>query len=196
MFGGLEKAGKDPLQKLVGVHFGERFDYADWLKKHGRFRVVSMSGQEKIEADVYMYARLQTLALSRTVKGHNYWVAGTRNRTEATIGTYSNASQVAAVLPISPLWKSEVFKLCEHLGVPDKLVFDSRYLTSGGCGQCVIGEHAQAIDTAIMVEQGLLHPDCLEEIRGVDAKSMLERMRRDYKASIPYQPGNEILEDL
>ncbi len=40
------------------------------------------------------------------------WVAGTMNKTEQVLGTYSNASYGTSIQPLVNLWKSEVLQIC------------------------------------------------------------------------------------
>jgi len=52
--------------------------------------------------------------------------SGTRNKTEHILGTFSLASRLSSHLPLVGLWKSEILKLCKHVGVPEEIIASSK----------------------------------------------------------------------
>lgn len=113
---GFEIAGKDP-QRLIGIHYGKDYKFKEWLSQFGIVEVTNLPENSRLQTDIYRWAALQSRALKR-----KFWIVGTRNRTEQLLGDYSNASSVAVMQPLSALWKSEVFLLCEYLNVPEELI--------------------------------------------------------------------------
>lgn len=77
---------------------------------------------------------------------NQYWVVGTRNKSEDTLLYYSNASMAVSVQPTLHLWKSEILQLAEYLGVP-KIAIDKSCETDCICGRMALASnHIQEVD--------------------------------------------------
>lgn len=75
-----------------------------------------------------------------------YWVSGTINATEHALGKHSIGANAVSVQPIRSLWKTDVLKACEALGVPQTIIDNAR-LPDCLCGRDEIAaEHIELID--------------------------------------------------
>lgn len=121
--------------KTVGIYIGDDLRCRSWFESKGQVRVLPASilhgssnhpsaasaAAGELDLEVSRWAHFQSIALAERL-----WLVGTRNRTEEVLGSYSLASRVATMLPLSSLWKSEVMGLCEELGVPSAITASSR----------------------------------------------------------------------
>lgn len=106
--------------RTVAVHAGDALREERWFRAVGRLELTHAPGGHE-EREEMRWARFLGLALARRA-----WLVGSRNRTEDLLGTYSLASRVATYLPIVGVWKSQVQRLCEEVGVPAAIVASSR----------------------------------------------------------------------
>jgi NAD+ synthase len=74
-------------------------------------------------------AQMNTKARARTIILYNYanteraLVLGTSNKSELLLGYGTKYGDLAAdVIPIADLYKTEVFELAEHIGLPDEII--------------------------------------------------------------------------
>lgn len=109
--------------KIIGVHIGKNLREQQWFHSTGNLLMIdaefSAFGPETAEA--YRWATLLNTSLK--YKG---WLVGSRNRTEDELGTYSLASRTATYLPLVKVWKTDVMKMCEAIGIPQSIVDSSR----------------------------------------------------------------------
>lgn len=138
-------------QKTHCVHFGttKSLKASDWFES--RFNVV----YEKIEntssfAEEKRWLSLQTKALTS-----DFWIAGSRNKTENVVGNFSLASSVCRVFPIANVWKSEVMQLGEYLEFPWAIMNSSRK-ADPTCGrtQEMVDIGIERTDLFYQVQQG------------------------------------------
>ncbi len=99
------------------------------------------------------------LCLERSLE-QDWWLIGTRNRTEELLGTYSLASRLATVLPLAGLWKSDVLRLCSRIGVPEPIIDSSREADMS-CGRTheIARIRLEEIDRFVRICAGLLPAD-------------------------------------
>lgn len=123
-----------------------------------------------------------------------YWVCGTRNRSEHSLFSYSNASMLASLQPLIQLWKSEVLQLSQHLGVPDLAVAKSCE-TDCICGrERLPASHPKELDLLLMVHYGELVPEYVKDnvpevlSRQLGAYMNAQIEKGCFKRDIPYQP--------
>ncbi len=70
-----------------------------------------------------IYARTRMIILYYYANLKNYLVAGTGDRSEALIGYFTKYGDGAAdFLPVRHLYKTQIRKLAEHLGIPKRIV--------------------------------------------------------------------------
>jgi NH3-dependent NAD+ synthetase len=96
---------------------------ADWFQGVGEVRKIELEWFSEENRWANFLARAQG-------KFHYYqkgWLVGCTNKTELTLGTYSLASRVAPILPIASIWKSDVVRLCQAIGVPEIILEGSRH---------------------------------------------------------------------
>ena len=75
-----------------------------------------------------------------------YWVAGTINATEHALGKHSVLANAVSMQPIRSLWKSDVMRACEEMGVPD-IILENARLPDCMCGRDEIAaQHIELID--------------------------------------------------
>lgn len=127
-----------------------------------------------------------------------YWVCGTRNRSEHSLFSYSNASMLASLQPLIHLWKSEVLQLSEYLGVP-QLALSKSCETDCICGrERLPASHPKELDSLLMVHYGELAP---EYVRDNVAPELVRQLavymhgqieKGCFKRDIPYQPDRAV----
>ena len=134
-------------EKVTAIYFGESLRAGEWFARVGPVEMCRLPAEEE-KPEVARWARLLSLSLSRRV-----WLAGSRNRTEDVLGTYSLASRVATIYPLVGLWKTEVLHLCEMAGVPEEIIASS-HEHDVPCGR-----------TGLMAEIGLARIDEFLQVR-------------------------------
>src|SRR5262249_52342119 len=100
-----------------------------WFEGRGQLETLPRPPGSAKRQEVHRWLSLLELCLER-----QWWLVGSRNRTEDAFGTYSIASRVASFLPLGGLWKSEVMELCQQIGVPPEVTASSRR-ADPGCGR-------------------------------------------------------------
>jgi NH3-dependent NAD+ synthetase len=105
--------------RTKGVYIGTDLRRKDWFDTLGTVYLDTMS-PGKQNPEVARWAHFLSLCLEE-----NRILIGSRNRTETYLGTFSNASRVAALLPLAGLWKHEVMELCAYVGVPEEIISSS-----------------------------------------------------------------------
>ncbi len=213
----LKKLGK--LDRLLGVHFAPSEDFlydhpeADvhlwfnetvvpWLRdKYPEAKIVVDTSIDWRQ-DGLRWGMLMDMSVVRNDKvrtmrlaDEQYWVVGTRNRTEERLANYSNASTVVSVQPLIHLWKSEILELSNHLGVPQVAVTKSCE-TDCICGRMrLAANHIREIDLLLMVQVGELQYKYVEDTIGVELARQLnafifaEISKNAFKKDIPYLPS-------
>lgn len=140
--------------RLVGIH------YADPAKKPGAFQRLALPWLEERhpEADIMVveplggnqdqqrWADLQLRSVNAVIlsddgphitalpEEERYWVAGTINATEHALGKHSVLANAVSMQPIRSLWKSDVMRACEEMGVPGEILENAR-LPDCMCGR-------------------------------------------------------------
>lgn len=109
-------------EKTVGVHAGtaEGLRCGAWFEKTGKMQYLPNPTPAE-DAEIMRWACFQVKA-----RREGRWLVGARNRTEHELGAFSLASRAATLLPLSGVWKSDVIKLCHHIGVPEEVTASSR----------------------------------------------------------------------
>lgn len=68
-------------------------------------------------------ARVRMIILFDLAKKHNALVCGTENKTEYLLGYFTRFGDEASdIEPIKHLYKTQVYQLAKHLGVPDQII--------------------------------------------------------------------------
>lgn len=124
-----------------------------------------------------------------------YWVSGTRNRSEDRLFSYSNASMLVSMQPLIHLWKSEVLQISQYLGVP-QLALNKSCETDCICGrERLPASHPKELDWILMWQSGELALKYLEENIPSDLGDQLtayirtQTLRGRFKPNLPYTPG-------
>ena len=131
--------------------------------------------------------------LNHGMLGKYRLVAGTRNRTEALLGTYTLLSRTPSLQPIEHLYKTQILDICAHLKVPDIAIRKSREVDCD-CGRFdVQANHMDALDHYIMAQQGDLDPAYLETLdpdvlAAVRNFYIEERENNAFREKVPYRP--------
>lgn len=214
-----EKAGKPG--RAFGVHFAPSEDFLydhpeaeahlwfseqiiPWVKKQVPGAQVIVNTSVDWRYDGLRWGYLMDLSVVFNDKKRvmrlpedQYWVVGTRNRTEDVLLNYSNASMAASLQPIIHLWKSEVLGLSEHLGVP-KVAVDKSCETDCICGrEALAANHIQEVDE-------LLQARSEENVKKFSIPSKLHQQlnkfidaqlsKNHFKKNIPYTPNKYVFE--
>jgi NH3-dependent NAD+ synthetase len=129
------------------------------------------------------------------VEGGQCWVVGTRNATEDALGTYSVSSIGASVQPLIRLWKSDVLKICAHLGVPDVALQSSRRIDCD-CGRFdIAADHIEEIDAVLKSRAGHLQAAMLDHLMPAALRQKIDHFIDEqqryagFKKRIPYRPA-------
>lgn len=129
--------------------------------------------------------RLRMSALYSAAAEHNYLVAGTSNKSEAYIGYYTKYGDGGSDLwPIVGLVKSQVWKLSQHLGVPDKIIKKepSAGLWPGQTDEQEMGLTYSELDEYLLTGKG--QKEVINKIEEMHNKSQ-------HKRKLPNQPQLE-----
>ncbi|MDF3022669.1 MAG: CcrColossus [Alphaproteobacteria bacterium] len=153
---------------------------------------IEFSDDNKRWGNIFSRAISDT-ALNHGMLGNYRLVAGTRNRTEAVLGTYTLLSRNPSLQPIEHLYKTQILAICEYLDVPQIAVRKSREVDCD-CGRFEVqANHLDALDHYIMAQQGDLDPAFLETIdpdtlAAVRNFYIEERENNAFREKIPYRP--------
>jgi NH3-dependent NAD+ synthetase len=103
-----------------GIFIGTNLRQKEWFQVQGTVQLddVEIGGKNP---EVQRWAHFLNVSLQE-----NRVLTGSRNFTESTLGTFSNASRLAALLPLGGLWKHQVMELCDYVGVPSEITDSSR----------------------------------------------------------------------
>lgn len=131
--------------------------------------------------------------LNHGMLGKYRLVAGTRNRSEAALGTYTLLSRAPSLQPIEHLYKTQILEICAYLNVPEIAMTKSREVDCD-CGRFdVQAHHLDALDYYIMCQQGDLDPAFLQNldpdvVLSVRDFYLAERENNAFREKIPYRP--------
>lgn len=131
--------------------------------------------------------------LNHGMLGDYRLVAGTRNRTEAVLGTYTLLSRAPSLQPIEHLYKTEILDICDFLQVPQIAIDKSREVDCD-CGRFDIqANHLDELDLFLMTQQGDLDDSVLETIdpeilTAIRSFYIEERENNAFREKVPYRP--------
>lgn len=130
--------------------------------------------------------------------GDNYWIVGTRTRSEDELNTYSNISMAVSLQPIIHLWKSEVLAICEYLGVPEIALEKSRHADCSCLRIELAAENIPEIDWLLMARKGELSPEFPKRNIAPETLEKLEafvkkQTETDFKKRIPHKPPSSVV---
>lgn len=204
----LEKAGKQ--SRLMGVHFAPSEDFiydtpgaeiylwfcnevVPWLRAVAPYATVAVDTSIDWRCDGLRWGRLADMSMvsdngRRSIRApeDQYWVMGTRNRTEDVLRNYSNASTIASLQPIIGLFKSDILDISTELSVP-QVAINMSCQADCICGRDQLGAaYVREIDI-------ILHGQDNHKIP-IGLRLTLEKLVRDkidknrFKDEIPYRP--------
>lgn len=216
-----EKAGKP--NRVLGVHFAPSEDFiydhpeaevhlwfseqvVPWLREQAKGAMVVIDTTIDWRCDGQRWGTLLDLSVVSTERTRQmrlpeeqYWVVGTRNRSEDTLFNYSNASMAASLQPILHLWKSEILQISEHLNVPQITIAKSCE-TDCICGRLRLpSQHIREVDLLLMVRRGELSSTYMETNIAPDLNRLLNKFIEaqiaagNFKRDIPYSPDATVL---
>lgn len=217
----LEKIGK--ANRMWGVHFAPSEDFLDdhpeaevhlWFRDQVLPWLRQQCPAAKIEVDTSIDWRCDGLRwgslLDQSVvfsdgkrrmmrlPEDQYWVVGTRNRSEDMLVNYSNASMVASLQPLIHFWKSEVLQISEHLGIP-RIAIDKSCETDCICGrQALAANHIREVDLLLMLGHGEVSHEYVENKISPELGCQLNKFINaqiasgNFKNYIPYTPDSLI----
>jgi NH3-dependent NAD+ synthetase len=173
-----------PRGRAVAAHAGSGLRCRPWFESLGPLHMLT-EPPPAADPEVDRWARM--LSHARSVRG---WLAGSRNRTEEVLGTYSLASRLATYFPLAGLWKSEVMELAESVGVPDEILASSTR-ADPLCGRPP--EMAEipftTVDVYLQIRTGLRSAAELETLSPAHVAYLSGLYRRNrFKARLPLRP--------
>lgn len=167
--------------RTKGVYIGTRLRQRDWFESLGTVQLDDFEVHGK-NPEVERWAHFLTLSLQE-----DRVLTGSRNLTESTLGTFSNASRLAAILPLAGLWKSQVMELCDYVGVPSEITESSRR-ADPECGrpEKMSDIPFQVVDTFLQAKIGKVNENKLSLI-GPEQYEYLEKVyaQNSYKVNLP-----------
>lgn len=109
-------------KKVCGIFVGspDQLRCREWFEAIGPVKYCDPVAHGPF-AEIARWAKFQELCIA-----NNAWLVGSRNGTEERTGLYSLASRVATFLPLANIWKSDVMKLCDEIGMPVEITASSR----------------------------------------------------------------------
>ena len=167
--------------KTIGVYAGTDLRERKWFESVGRVRFIEPPPFSS-NAEIFRWAKFLEICYQE-----KRLLIGTRNRMEDLLGGYSLASRLATVLPLAGVWKSDVLKCCEWIGVPTTIT-DSSRRADPDCGrpQEMAEIPMEIVERFLKVKSGLKKP---RHLRGItkDQRAYLEKMysQNVYKLSLP-----------
>lgn len=207
----LKSVGK--ADRLVGVHYGKGLGdktpeqierlvemspnyrwftrtIIPWLQDQAPLATLVIDESDEITDDYHRWADLMRRSLNGSDKRSkmadgNFWVVGTRNRTEEMLGTFSNISGCASLQPLLRLWKSDVLSICKHLGVPGVAIEHARQADCD-CGRYdLAAAHIEEIDAILAGANPAVSDAIREKLHTFIAEQTAEAA---FKKRIPYSP--------
>lgn len=169
-----------------------------WLRQVAPDATYSLDDSIPFSDDNKRWGNIFSRAISDTELNHGMLgkyrlVAGTRNRTEAVLGTYTLLSRSPSLQPIEHLYKTQILDICAYLNVPPIAMQKSREVDCD-CGRFEVqANHLDALDHYIMAQQGDLDPAYLDAM-DVDVLAAVrnfyieERENNAFREKIPYRP--------
>lgn len=129
----------------------------------------------------------EKLVIERREHGKTYWIGGTINATERALGKYSLISDSASIQLLHTLYKSDIMEICDELGVPERIMENSR-LPDCACGrEEIAAENIELIDDLLRYKGDIgsfpdkaLLQECWEYIQEC-------KKQYGHKKRIPYQ---------
>lgn len=107
-------------ERTKAVYIGSSMRCQEWFESVGTVAFDAMEN-DGTNPEVARWAHFLSLCLQE-----DRVLIGSRNLTETTLGTFSNASRVAAFLPLGGLWKHQVMELCSFVGIPQEITESSK----------------------------------------------------------------------
>jgi len=208
-----EKCGKP--ERVLGVHFAPSEDFLydhpeaevhtwfrdeiiPWLVKQAPGAKVELDTSIDWRCDGLRWGALMDLSVVSNIKRRTmrlpeeqYWVVGTRNRTENILLNYSNVSTAVSLQPLIHLWKREILQLSEHLCIPQIAIAKSCE-TDCICGRMALA--ANHIPEMDLILQGAAEK-VPAELRAQLTKFIDAQIAKNsFKKQIPYTPNLYVLQ--
>ncbi len=124
-------------------------------------------GESRGAAVANLKPRIRMVVLYFFANSKNMLVTGTGNKTELEVGYFTKYGDGGAdILPLGDLYKTEVFSLAEHLGVPRKIIDKkpSAGLWRGQTDESEMGMSYEKLDKVLKA----IEKDSTDEIGGVE----------------------------
>lgn len=196
--------GTGPIQCIGADKNWFSEEIMPWLQDVAPGSTLITDDTIKVSDDNKRWGRLFSMAVEdvdarQGMNSDHYFVVGTINKTEKTLGTYSLAAARPSMQPISQLYKTEVLQICEMLGVPDIAMQKSREIDCD-CGRFdVQANHLDELDLFLMADAGLLDMEYVtanvppETLTAVREFTVEETMTNAFRDKIPYRPNDRTL---
>lgn len=86
-------------------------------------RIMQIDPQKEKLRNGNIASRMRMIALFDLAKKHRALVCGTENKSENLLGYFTRFGDAASdIEPITHLYKTQIFQLAKHLGVPDEII--------------------------------------------------------------------------
>lgn len=136
-------------------------------------------------------ARMRMIILFDLAKKYNALVCGTENKTENLLSYFTRyGDQASDIEPIEHLYKTQVYQLAKHLGVPDTIIKQNPTagLWAGQTDEGQFGFTYEEADQVLLLHlEKHLSPEDIEQKGFKNAKKILEWHRSNlFKHQVPY----------
>ena len=174
-----------------GVYFGEQGSMRcqGWFENYVEVETID-TRDERLDPEVERWAYVLTLALAESRV-----TVSTRNRTEHALGMYSMVSRAAGMHPLIGVWKTDIMRLCEYVGVPSEIMASSKQ-ADADCGRPdeLATLSFEQVDTWVKFMSGEVSAETLTAIRINSPEEEYLRSvydRYQFKTELPYN-GPEV----
>lgn len=160
-----------------------------WFESLAELRILpAPAGDSGADPEMIRWA-----AMLHQARANRCWLAGSRTRTEDTLGTYSLASRLATYHPLAGLWKTDVMELCDLVGVP-RAITDSSRQADPACGRPpeMADIPFARVDLFLQVKTGQRPPSdlaALDEPQRAYLESVYQR--NQFKKHLPLRPPGD-----
>lgn len=200
-----ERVGRP--QRVVGIHFSDdvstpfKDEVLPWLRQQAPHSPVIVDQSIDHHRDGLRWGALLDWSVivdpstgRMRSAAEQFWVLGTRNRTEQVLNRYSSISMGVSAQPIIHLWKSEILEICRFLGVP-QIALDQSCQADCACGRDELSAlNIPEVDALLMAREGELCASyTFQTIPGRLHRELTayidDQVRRTkFKREIPYLP--------
>lgn len=183
---------KDSLER-ANIPLGNIYDFSIKSAVDGIKKILNIPGKDKIRLGNVM-ARTRMIILYDLAKKHNALVLGTEDKSEFLLGYFTRFGDEASdIEPIRHLYKTQVYTLAKHLGVPNKIIArkSSPDLWPGQTAEKELGFSYEEADIVLyLCRDKKMSIEQIKKAGFPNAKKIIDFVNRNsFKHHLPYIIG-------